>query len=83
MSQCSHELIEAGEPHPRTCVLCGLGPCAKERTPPPVRYADASDLAEAIASAIYPYSQDRDRHEKVAYLLTLFAAEIRRSAIEP
>lgn len=82
MSQCSNELRDAGEPYRRTCVLCGLGPCAKERTPPAVQHADAADLAAQIAAVMYPYPQDRERLEKVTYLLTLFAAEIRRSAVE-
>ena len=30
MSDCQQELRAAGKPYPRTCQLCGLGPC-KER----------------------------------------------------
>lgn len=49
----------------------------------PVRYADVADLAAQIAKVIYPYPQDQHRQETLTYVLTLFAAEIRRSAIEP
>lgn len=29
MSQCQQDLRNAGKPYPRTCLLCGLGPCQK------------------------------------------------------
>lgn len=83
MTECSHELRDAGRVYPRTCALCGLGPCQRERTPPPVRYANAGDLAAHIAEKVYPHIQDRQRRDEIAELLTLFAAEIRRSTIEP
>lgn len=81
--QCSHELREAGMSYPRTCAVCGLGPCQQERDPPPVRYANAGDLAAHIAEKMFPHIQDRQRRDGLTELLTLFAAEIRRSAIEP
>ena len=31
MTQCRNLLQMAGEPYPRTCAVCGLGPCSKFR----------------------------------------------------
>jgi len=30
-SECTTALREAGKPYPRTCAVCGLGPCRYER----------------------------------------------------
>lgn len=50
---------------------------------PDVVYVDAADLAEQIGRVIYPYPQDYGRQQKLVRLLTLFADEIKRSAVEP
>lgn len=81
MTTCSHELRDAGQAYPRTCAVCGLGPC--RNGPPPPRYKDADDLAEQIASKIFSHNIDRARRDELATLLHVFAAEIKRSAVEP
>ena len=81
MSECSHELAKLRKAYPRTCALCGLGPCQRE--PAPVHYTDAADLAVQIAETVFPHNLDRLRRDGLATLLTDFAAEIKRSAIEP
>ena len=67
--------------YPRTCQICGLGPCQKE--PGLVRYTDAASLAGQIADKVYPHHFDQRRRDELAALLTAFADEIKRSAIEP
>lgn len=49
---------------------------------PPITYRDAADLAEQIAAAFFPEEYLVMRREELAALLTAFAAEIRRSAVE-
>jgi hypothetical protein len=48
-----------------------------------VRYVNADDLAEQIADALFPRVSDRLPRDRLAVLLKTFAAEIKRSAIEP
>lgn len=33
MTECQQDLRAEGKPYPRTCQLCGLGPCKKHPTP--------------------------------------------------
>jgi hypothetical protein len=81
MSCCAKDLARAGLPRPRTCGVCGLGPCRDD--PPSTRPATADDLAARIAATVFPHVQDQQRRDSLADLLFAFAAEIRRSAIEP
>jgi alkanesulfonate monooxygenase SsuD/methylene tetrahydromethanopterin reductase-like flavin-dependent oxidoreductase (luciferase family) len=46
-------------------------------------YRDAADLAAQIAAKVFPHVADRPRRDELAALLQAFAAEIKRSAIEP
>lgn len=78
--RCSQELAKAKQAYPRTCALCGLGPCQQE---PPVRFKDAAGLAVQIAANVWPHIQDRQRRDELTVLLVAFAAEIKRSGIEP
>jgi hypothetical protein len=48
-----------------------------------VSYRDADDLAEQIAKFIFPSTLNPQRREALEWLLKAFAAEIKRSAIEP
>lgn len=80
MSQCSHELRRLGQPYPRTCQMCGLGPCKRE--PATVRYTGTLDLAAQIADVVFPHSLDRLRRDQLTVLLGTFAEEIERNAIE-
>lgn len=81
---CSHELRTAGKAYPRTCSICGLGPCSKERAPlEPAQPRDAAGWAIEIAATVFPHNLDRQRRDELTVLLASFAAEIRRSAIEP
>jgi hypothetical protein len=82
-SQCSIELRLAGKAHPRTCALCGLGPCTKQKLTPRVAFTGADDLAEQVADKVFYHNLDRGRRDELAALLKAFAAEIKRSAIEP
>lgn len=45
--------------------------------------SETEQLAERIADRIFPKIWDRDVRDKLAKLLVEFAAEIKRSAIEP
>lgn len=87
MSDCSERLRRAGFPYPRTCARCGLGPCAvpaaAEIDAPGPAYRDATDLAAQIAAKVFVHVVDRPRRDELAALLAAFAAEIKRSAIEP
>ncbi len=47
------------------------------------RYRDASALAEEIARVVFPHYFDDAKRDKLIALLKKFAAEIKRSAIEP
>jgi hypothetical protein len=78
MSGCNKERRRLGLECPRTCALCGLGPC---RTNPEPARQDAAALAVVIAAAILP--NDRARRDELMTLLAAFAAEIKRSATEP
>jgi hypothetical protein len=40
-------------------------------------------VAALIAAAVFPLTHDAERRDSLAALLAAFAAEIRRSAIEP
>ena len=56
--------------------------------PPTVTYQNSADLAEQIATIFYPVEEtplwlSRKRRAHLTALLTAFAQEIRRSAIEP
>jgi hypothetical protein len=47
--QCQQERRKAGLAYPRTCQLCGLGPCHNGARPAPISEADK--LKEAIRSS--------------------------------
>ncbi len=81
MPACSLELDKVGQPYPRTCALCGLGPC--QRKPGHTQYVDANTLAIRIASNVHSLATDRQRRDELTVLLAAFAAEVRRSVIEP
>lgn len=81
MSACSNELRMLGKPYPRICALCCLGPCQKGQAA--TRYTDVADLAAQVAAKVLPHAFDRERRDALAALLAAFAAEIKRSAIEP
>ena len=83
MSLCNRDLDYAGEERPSLCAICVMGPCEKEPARAvPVRYTDVRDLAENIADKIFPGGRGTDHRNELAYLLTVFAEEIKRSAIE-
>jgi hypothetical protein len=46
-------------------------------------YEDVADLAAQIAEKVFPHNFDRQRRDELTALLQAFAAEIKRSAIEP
>lgn len=79
-NRCSQELAKGKQPYPRTCALCGLGPCPMEPAPKEI---DAAHLAIQIAATVLPAAADRQRRDELTALLVAFAAEIKRSAIEP
>jgi alkanesulfonate monooxygenase SsuD/methylene tetrahydromethanopterin reductase-like flavin-dependent oxidoreductase (luciferase family) len=81
MSACSNELRMLGAAYPRTCARCGFGPCRKEYTA--TRNNEVADLAAKIASNVFPHHLDQQHRDSLAALLAAFAAEIKRSAIEP
>ena len=49
----------------------------------PPTYRDAADLADQIARKIWEGIESPANRDRLAQLLTAFAAEIKRSAIEP
>lgn len=62
MSECADELRDAGKASPRTCAICGLGPCHKKPLPEnmkpevwvektPADFTDA-ELADAIRNHV-------------------------------
>ncbi len=83
MSFCALDLAKLGYARPRFCEICGLGPCRIEAAPSPARPVTADDVAALIAAAVFPLTHDAERRDSLAALLAAFAAEIRRSAIEP
>lgn len=77
MSGCSEELARQGKAYPRTCAVCGLGPC-REAPPSPHIPGDAT-IEEEIANVVFPHVSDRQRRHDLAELLTVFAGRIRQS----
>jgi hypothetical protein len=83
LSLCNRDLGYADDERPSLCAICIFGPCEKKQTSAPVRYTDVHNLSANIAEKIFPHISDRERRDELAYLLTVFAEEIKRSAIEP
>lgn len=81
MIECSQERMLKGLAYPRTCMMCGFGPC--QRGLSPQRPYDMNDMALKLANKIFPHYFDQTVRDELATLLREFAAEIRRSAIEP
>jgi hypothetical protein len=55
----------------------------EERTRAEREQACLDVVTRAIAGNIHPHNHDRSRMEDLVILLQAFAAEVRRSAIEP
>lgn len=51
MNRCNKDLMTEGEPYPRTCALCGLGPCKNAKPGPSRQELDAIKAAETAIQA--------------------------------